>query len=58
MKPYLAVHQAILNLLGENESNPALISGEVFDYKSIDISTVQGSDGGRMFLYCCMVRLI
>ena len=58
IKPYLAMHQAILNLLGENECNPALLSGQVFDYKSIDINTVQGSDGGRIFLYCCMVRLI
>ena len=55
---YLAIHQVILNLLGENECNPALLSGEVFDYKSIYINTVQGSDGGRIFLHSCMVRLI
>ena len=56
-KAHLAVHQAVLNLLGlENQEKPALLTGKFFDYSRIGDSGMQGCDVARISVTCCMVR--
>ena len=58
-KPHLAIHQAIINLLGlgEKGNSLALLSGKVFQYQNlVDDRTVPVFDLARIFVTCCMVR--